>query len=194
MEFLQQIGVLNFGIMAGRSVIRLNTALVWSELEGLDDRSLIVACIGPVLSEIRGKPQEVKTEVFGRLTAGQKALFLFMILYGHSHSEAEFYWFSADYIHQGIWERITASAEAHGCKPLVEAYRQTESVLMPYLQLSVLAGRPITVLDLQGNPVLASEVRKLFGFYHEAAADAMSRLAQYIRLHPEEFMETDQAM
>ncbi len=56
------------------------------EFNMLDDEKLIWICVEPIIRKVRGKDPGVKSQVIMQLNNGQRALFLFQVLYGHTNN------------------------------------------------------------------------------------------------------------
>lgn len=56
------------------------------ELNRLNDQQLIWACVEPAILKARGKDPETKAQVLKQLGGGQRAVFLFQVLYGHAQN------------------------------------------------------------------------------------------------------------
>lgn len=160
-----------------------------SALASMGDRTLVWACIEPSVSKARGRGLDDKSEIYQGLTPGQQALFLFQIFYGHARSPAEFFWFACEYLAQDrLWSGMKTSLAVFGCDRLVTIYGEIERSLKPFVEKSIMDGREITVMDLERDPGLLADANRLYGLYRTASAEALTRMASYIRSRPEEFV------
>ncbi|OPX87128.1 MAG: hypothetical protein A4E54_01791 [Pelotomaculum sp. PtaB.Bin117] len=56
------------------------------ELDMLDDEKTLWICVGPIIRKVRGKDLGKKSQAIMQLNNGQRALFLFQVLYGHANN------------------------------------------------------------------------------------------------------------
>lgn len=101
------------------------TTLKRQMFESLNDISLIWACIEPTIQQIRGKNFTVKSEVYSHLTAGQQALLMFQVLYGHTTRGVREFYSHLSYLlsNKGTWSQLKKGMqffEAHDMLQLLE--------------------------------------------------------------------------
>jgi hypothetical protein len=158
--------------------------------EVMEDRALVWACIEPTVSRIRGKDENVKSGVYMELTAGQQRLMLFQIFYGHARSAAEFYWFACDYLSDSaLWEKMKAALTCYRCGSMVEVFGELENALALRMeQRRQPGGKEVTVMDLEHDRELLTEMTRLYELYRTAAGEALGLIAFHIRSCPEEYL------
>ncbi|WP_025852102.1 hypothetical protein [Paenibacillus ehimensis] len=155
--------------------------------ETLEDRALLEACIEPTIRQIRGKGLRLKREVYAGLTPGQQALLMFQVLYGHAHSEPEYYWFVSHYISLGVWSEVKAGMRYFGDEAMLRIYEETEAAVEAKNRQPDGGWRHFAVMDLDGDAELAASVARLFARYHQAAPETIRRIGERIRSIPGEF-------
>lgn len=160
----------------------------------LEDAALGAVCFEPVIPKIRGKSAAVKEQVYGGLTAGQQALFMFYAYYNHANkSLAEFYWWSAYYLAQPkAWAAIKASLNVFGAESMLRLFERIEETLDADRFPRSLDRFAAAYNDLDGDPALLAAVEPLFGKFNEASSAALMMIGGYIRNHTEDFIRFEE--
>ena len=98
------------------------------DFKSLDDASLIWTCIEPAMLQARGKNFAVKSEVYSHLTAGQQALFMFQMLYGHSSKGIEEFFSHLSYLlsNKGVWSQLKKGIQYFGDYDMVQILEKME--------------------------------------------------------------------
>jgi len=99
----------------------MGTIINWQEYESLNDISLIWACIEPAIQKARGKNSTIKHEVYLQLNKAQQALFMFQILYGHTHDGIEDFFSHCSYLlsNAGMWSQLKNGMAFFGAYDMV---------------------------------------------------------------------------
>jgi hypothetical protein len=84
-----------------------------AEFETLDDSSLVRACLEPVIGQIKGKDLNIKSKAYSQLNAGQRALLMFWVLYGHSQNGVRQFYGEVGYLldQPGVFGEFIRAAE-----------------------------------------------------------------------------------
>ena len=161
--------------------------------EAMDDASLLWACIEPTIRQIRGRNPAVKTDAYAQLSAGQRALLMFQILYGHSTSGvAEFYCLVPHLpSKEGIWGELKAGMRYFGDRSMVELLGEMEAgyatlARNPAAQAQGL-GAYVGGLEEGSEPLLS--IRRLDARLLEAVPLAIGLIGAHIRSNPAEFVQ-----
>lgn len=146
-----------------------------NDLAMLSDSELIWLCVEPTILKARGKSPEVKAQVLSQLSAGQRSLFLFQVLYGHAaHGIAQFFHYIgylADSL--DIWAALKAA---------VRYFEDTEMLML----IEKMEG---AYLAMPAQPVNTALLDELDGAYRERISASLQRIGAYIRNHPTEFLQ-----
>lgn len=140
--------------------------------------------IQPAIQQARGQRLEKKSDVIHQLTPGQRSLFAFWVMYGHTGTG----WlqFFRDYQYQGSYEpyllMIKAGLGRLNDESMLENIIEAENLYRQSQQVQ--SGNQSTggEADLQRD--FAPVDQRLFALLPET----MQKLAAYIYAHPEEFV------
>jgi hypothetical protein len=138
----------------------------------LEDDKLIWACVEPNILKVRGKDPNTKSNVFAQLSGGQRALFMFQVLYGHMHNGSSRFFDQISYLadHLDIWAAL--------------------KLAMNYFGESDMAGLIEKMEKAYATKGIANEMlSQLDALYQNAIPAALKRIGEYIRNHPAEFIK-----
>lgn len=170
----------------------LNLVMIKREtFDTLDDEKLGRECMEPTFMLIRGQSPEVKTAVLSQLSQGQHALCMFRVMYDHSHKSApEYYgWISYMLGIPGYWDRVIEGIrffDETGILPLLEDTR--EYLEVRNRELGAVWDEAV-LTDLDRDPELKQAIHGLYQRFLQIAPVTLSVIADYIRTHPEEYVE-----
>ncbi|USB33056.1 hypothetical protein [Paenibacillus sp. YPG26] len=162
----------------------------------LGDDELGQACFDPLIRRYK----EVQTlgddlnSLFGQLTRGQQALFVFRTHYLHAvESLTEFYWWSAYFLAtEKRWTALKASLRYFGEEELLDILESTEKVLVDTGHPRKLEEFDLSRDHLHQHPKLLASIERLEEKYQDAVPGAVGRIAAYIRKHPDEFIHWEE--
>ncbi|MFP2902277.1 hypothetical protein [Corallococcus sp. 4LFB] len=154
----------------GTTLIRMTR----QELASLDDTALCQRCVQPAALAMRGRGSDVREEVYGALTPGQRAVFMFWVLYAHGRGWTQM---CAELPHlvgeDSFWLELKLAAKhLH----LDELLAQTEA-FEKHLREARAANRPVQG-KAQDDALLAKTL-----------ARDLHTVASYIRANPGQFVE-----
>jgi hypothetical protein len=147
----------------------------------LDARSLAWLCIEPAIQLTRAKNISIKSQIYNQLTAGQQALYMFWVLYGHGGNGVIQFYAQIEYLlaQVDIWSQLRDAFTRFGDNKMVQLVGEMEAV---YCAL-VLRNPVGDLADVQAT------IRRLDATYGQRIPVALERIADYIRVHPEEFVQ-----
>lgn len=158
------------------------------EFESMDDYPLSWACIEPVIQQVKGKDNTVRTQVYSQLSMGQQALMMFMVLYNHAHSVEEFYWYSCYFRSQPkVWSAIESSMDFFADDAMLEVYEKLEGTVQNRLYLQDHTEQEISINDLETDSDLHAAFSQIHSEYRHFAVNTLRRIGTYIRSNPIEF-------
>jgi hypothetical protein len=138
--------------------------LTQGELRGLDDEGLCRRCVEPAIAQMRGQPMAVRLRAHEALSAAQRALLGFWVLYAHGGDGWTGVRAQLPHLvgHEAFWSTLEDSARHLGMAELLESMARArpsldasaEAASMAELDASLLAWRA------QGLAVAASYVRE----------------------------------
>ncbi|MFX3659005.1 MAG: hypothetical protein ACE3JN_02795 [Ectobacillus sp.] len=163
------------------------------QFDSLDDRLLGEACFAPIIPEIRGKDTAAKKEVYDRLTAGQRALFMFSAYYNHAkNSLAEVYWWSAYFLAQPkVWTELKAGLRYFGADEMLQVLEEMERTLKTRNHLRGLGKFDASYKDIDEDTGLLAAVSSLHAVFQEISPAVLQKIGQCIRSNPSEFVQFD---
>jgi hypothetical protein len=164
------------------------------DFEEWNDTLLIWKCIEPTILQIRGKNFTIKSEAYSHLTAGQRALLMFQMLYGHTSTGIEDFFSHQSYLlsNQGVWSQQEKGMQYFGDCDMVQLLERMEAV---YLSLTTEEFKanveqhnvPITGID---KGVELSETLSLLNkSLRDTLPLTIKRVAAYIRNNVDEFVQ-----
>ena len=159
--------------------------------EDIHSKQLSWLCIEPMIVSVRGKDMKAKTELYGQLNEGQKALFLFYSYHNHTRSLAEFYWFSAYNITQiKSWTGIKKGMRFFHLDEMVNVLDQIECLITDYNRVDE-AWLEVLPTDLEKDPILLQRTEALYATYQTVAEEAITHMNEMILQNQEMYLEID---
>jgi hypothetical protein len=143
------------------------------ELATLGDAALCEKCVQPAALAMRGRGPEVREQVYGALTPGQRAVFMFWVVYAHGfHGWTQVYMELPHLVGQdSFWRELKLAAKYLELRELLELTETFER----HLREARAANKPISAQ------------------YDERLAKALVRdvrsVADHIRANPGTFFE-----
>ncbi len=147
------------------------------ELSTLDDAKLVWMFVEPMISKARGKDPDIKAQVFKSLNDGQRALFMFQVLYGHAANGIFPFFSYVSFLTDrlDIWSAL---------KSAMNYFDDTEMLsLVEKMETAYFA-----VSSQDKNTPAMNELDKL---YIEMLPRTLNRIGACIRNNPTEFNDTD---
>lgn len=156
----------------------------------LSDEKLETACMEPTFMQIRGKSPAVKEEIISQLTRGQQALCMFRVMYGHSYKSApEYYaWISYMLSIPGYWDLVMEGVRFFDESGMGRLLEETRVCLEARNRRLTLTWEDATLMDMERDAELPGLVNSLFERFERIAPMTHSRVANYIRQCPGEFV------
>jgi hypothetical protein len=162
--------------------------------DSLDHAALEWTCVEPTLQRLHsGRDPTVKSQVLAQLTNGQKAQFLFRVLYHHTgNSVVDFYcWVSYLLTEARTWSGIKGGLRYFGDDAMLRLLEETESFLEAKNRLGDAEWRDVFPQDLDDDAELLASVSRLNATFHEIAPATLKLIGTYIRDNPGEFVRID---
>lgn len=164
----------------------------------LDDVALGWACIEPTIQQIRGKELNVKSQVYAQLTAGQRGLLMFWVLYGHARNGVAQFYSEVEYLlaHADLWSELKLGLSYFGDDAMLRLIEKMEGVYSVLVAKNRLGGaelRSACAQNLHGDSELPATVAvdRLDVMYNETAPATLKRISAYIRKNPGEFVQIE---
>lgn len=146
--------------------------------------------IEPIIERIKGKDPIEKSQVYAKLTEGQKALFMFFVFHKHTESVEEFYWFASYFVGDlQAWPSLKTGMKQFKDEAMLHIYEQVEALIESYNRQTDRSWRKAIVSDLEHNTELYSKVSHLYDAYRKQAPRTLELIHQYINNNVEEFVE-----
>lgn len=156
----------------------------------LNNEELMKQCMEPIIVKTKAKSPAIKLEVYKNCSKGQRALFMFSILYEHGKTIQEFYWFSKYYmVDLNGWEEMKQQAIFLNDKDLISSYEQIEKIHKEKNQLADGTWREVSTQDLDEDSALYEAVNSVHKQYISAAQKSIELICIYIRENPTEFVQ-----
>ncbi len=146
------------------------------ELSSLEDDKLIWMFVEPIILKTRGKDPSVKAQVYLPLKDGQRALFLFQVMYGHAGNGIIHFFSHISYLTDrlDLWAAL---------KSAMKYFNDTD--MLGLVEKMEIVYRAQTSQD-QKLPTL----EELDLLYREFIPQTLKRISACIRNNPEEFSDT----
>lgn len=146
------------------------------ELSSLDDEKLVWIFVEPIICKARGKDPSIKAQVYMPLKDGQRALFMFQVLYGHAANGIFQFFSQISYLADrlDIWSALKSAMNYFDD---IEMLSLVEKMETAYFALS----------SQDKNTPALDELDK---FYNEIIPQTLKRIGACIRKNPEEFCDT----
>lgn len=159
--------------------------------DSLEDEALGGACFEPFIPLIRGKDIKVKDELFQKLTAGQKALFIFYAYYNHAkNSAAEFYWWGAYYYAQPrAWKAIKNGLEYFGANKMLCLFEKLEQLFEAGNFSRSLEDFNVSYNDIEKDHELMKFIGPLHIDFTEISPKTLKVIGEKIRSKPSEYIQ-----
>ncbi len=170
------------------------TTVTRKDLEALNDVSLIWTCIGPVIQQVRGKNFTIKSEAYAHLAPGQRALFMFQVLYGHTSNGVEEFYLHQSYLlsQKGVWSQLQKGMKYFKDYAMVRVLEKMETVFQS-LQTEEFKENAeqynALVTEIDKDVELSALMRCLNESFRDALPLSIKLVAAYIRDHAEEFVQ-----
>jgi hypothetical protein len=144
----------------------------FKELDVMSDEALIVLCVAPVIRATRGRDPETKARVFQNLRAGQRALFLFQVLYGHAGQGIGPFFEHISYLTEAldVWSALKSAFRYFGDAEMLALVEEMEAAFSRKGDL------PLKELDAR---------------YAAQISVTIHRIATRIRNHPADFFDLE---
>lgn len=158
----------------------------------LDDASLIWTCIEPTIQQIQGKNFAVKSEVSTHLTAGQRALLMFQMLYGHTHNGVAEFYYHVSYLlsKKGVWSEMKNGMQYFRDYSMMQLLGEMEEVYHA-LEENNLKGS-LELLDVN-NLIKDSKLQEVISRHDKMLFEILPQtqklVSAYIRNNPCEFVQ-----
>ena len=159
-------------------------------LDSLDEQALPWVCIEPVIQQIRGKNFTLKSQVYKDLTAGQRALLMFQVLYGHSRNGIiEFFQHTSYFLsEQGVWDQFKDGMRYFGEDAMLQLIAEMEEIH----QGLEARGKHEAIEDIGNDPELFAAIGRIDGKLQEILPETLKRIGSYIRDNPVEFVQIEE--
>ena len=143
------------------------------EFNILDDERLIWICVEPIIRKVRGKDPEIKSQVFMQLNNGQRALFVFQVLYGHAGNGILQFFAHIAYLADrlDIWAALKSG---------MNYFNDIEMLCL----IEKMEAAYYSVTKQSENMISLSELEKS---YKEGIPRTLKRVGSFIRNNPAEF-------
>lgn len=147
------------------------------EVDMLDDEKLIWICVEPIVRRVRGKDPGIKSRVVMELSNGQRALFLFQVLYGHANHGVSPFFHQISYLMDtlDIWSALKSGIRYFDDAEMLGLIEKME-------------GTYYAVMDQNENTILIDELDRL---YKKKVPETLKRIGLYIRSNLTEFMQVE---
>lgn len=139
----------------------------------LDDEKLIWICVEPIVLKVRGKDPGIKSQVIMQLNNGQRALFLFQVLYGHANNGILQFFTQVSYLADrlDIWAALKSGMKYFSDTEMLGLIEKMETAYYEVTKQSE-------------NTILLDELERL---YKERIPLTLKRIGSFIRNNPAEF-------
>lgn len=144
------------------------------ELMGLEDDKLIWACVEPVMQKVRGRSGLEKLQVFRNLGDGQRALFMFQVMYGHMQHGTDVFYDHISYLAEqmNIWSALKSGMRYFGLE-----------------EMMVLIGRMEDNYACKEDGCADKKItEELDDIYRKLIPAAVKVVAERVRSHPDDFL------
>ncbi len=156
------------------------------DFETLNDVSLIWTCIEPAILQARGKSFTIKSEVFANLTAGQRALFMFQVLYGHISKGVEEFYSHLSYLlsNKGVWLQLIEGMKYFRDYDMVKILEKMDLVFKEIAQQ-----HNALIVSIDKNTELSASMSLINRSLSDTLPSTIKLVATYIRDNTDEFVE-----
>jgi hypothetical protein len=167
--------------------------LTRNDLNLLDDSSLIWTCIEPEIQKSRGKDFKIKSAVYSQLTAGQRALFMAQVLFGHTSEGVSEFYSHLDYllVNSEVWIQLKSGVRYFGANEMTQLLEEME-ILYHKLKRRFAHGdenlRSDFIKNLEDKPELSDQINSIDEQLQEIIPGTRRLIGAYIRNNPGEFL------
>lgn len=158
----------------------------------LDDASIIWTCIEPTIQKIRGKNIAIKTDSYADLSAGQRALLMFQIMYGHTSTGVMEFYNLVPYLpsKSGIWQELKKGMQYFGDRSMLQLLSEMEKDYHAIKEKSLAQEIEMgTCINLDSDSELLSSIRLHDIKYRETIPQTIKLIGTFIRNNPTEFVQ-----
>ena len=143
----------------------------------LDDERLIWACVEPMIIKTRGRSGPEKLMAYGEMSDGQRALFIFQVLYGHMKHGINGFYDHISYLtsQMDIWSALKSGMRYFGLDEMADLIGKMEEVYVCRAEGRV-------------DPVAAED---LDAIYRKLLPALVMSISERIRNHPEDFLRLE---
>ena len=144
-----------------------------NELSSLEDEKLVWRFVEPIIHQTRGKTPSIKSQVYMSLNDGQRALFMFQVMYGHAGNGISQFFSHISYLTDrlNLWLALKSAMKYFNDTDMVGFVEKME---IAYFDQSSQA-KNIPTLD------------ELDQLYRELIPQTLKRIGTCIRNNPKEF-------
>lgn len=145
------------------------------EFDAPDDTALIWICAEPVVKSMRAKTFDEKSRIYGGISRGQRALFMFQVLRGHIGSGTEELFRSLSYLlgKEEVWRELKNAFLCFGDNAMAGLAGEMQQVYNELIN--------------GGGIVQKDRIRSFDERFFKLLPGTEKLAACYIRNHPEEF-------
>ncbi len=164
------------------------------DFESLNDISLIWICIEPAMQQARGRNFAVKSEVYAHLTPGQRALFMFQMLYGHTSKGVEEFYSHLSYLlsNDGVWSQLKKGMQYFGDYNMIQILEKMnivfQSLTTEEFKESVEQHNAL-IVDIDKNAELSASMSLINKSLSETLPLTIKLVATYIRDNVDEYVQ-----
>ncbi len=158
--------------------------------DSLDYAALGLACVEPTILQVRGKNPAVKRQAYLQLNTGQRAVFMFWVLYGHvGNSIDEFYcWVCHLQSQPETWSELKAGLRYFDDEAMLHLLEETESLLGARNRHGDGMRRDVCARDLVDDRELLTSADRLNAVFRKLVPTSLKIIGAYIRNNPAEFV------
>ncbi|KLU63353.1 hypothetical protein CEB3_c02770 [Peptococcaceae bacterium CEB3] len=169
-----------------------------SVLDTLDNSALAWSCIEPTIQIIRGKNFNIKSEVYDQLTAGQRALLMFWVFYGHTQTGVAQFYGDVSYLlaQADIWSELKKSMRYFRDDAMLGVLQKMEDVyriLLAKNQLEFENCHRFSADDIKCDSELSTTISRLDEVLPKIEPNTINRMADYIRNNLGEFLQIEES-
>lgn len=158
-------------------------------MDSISTAELFMLAVKPIALEIHsGKGPDHKYDVYKELTDGQRAAFMFWVLYSHAPDEVLFYTW-VPYMRQpkpDYWNQLRVGMKLIECTEVLLFMDKCEEVFS-VLEKKKSALADFKMTDLE-DTILKQEIQKLFIEFWELAPRTIEIIGIYIKNHANDFL------
>lgn len=158
-----------------------------ADFYSFNDNDLGWVCIEPIIQKIRGRELNIKSQVYAQLTRGQKALFMFWVLYGHSNNGIIQFYNEMDYLIKNvdIWSELKSASAYFDDEGLLQILKEMEKIYY------ILQKQQMENYGIETNHMglkLQEDINLLDERFHKVIKLSFRKIGVYVRKNPDEFV------